>query len=136
MKSGSCLIHTSSAASFVPLGGFAVYAATKAFVTSFSVAIQAELVDKGIHSIAVCPGPIETNFSKRAHQGSVRSDSVMKKKVDAEPVIRKAIRDAKKCKSLSLYGIKFNLMPIISKFIPRILMAQVSYNRVMKTEKR
>ncbi len=136
MKEGSCLIHTSSAASFAPLGGFAVYAATKAFVTSFSVAIQAELVEKGIHSIAVCPGPIETDFSRRAHQGSVRSDSVMKKKADAEPVIRKAIADAKKKKSVSLYGIKFNLMPLLAKFIPQRILAEISYRQVMNTQKR
>jgi len=136
MKSGSCLIHTSSAASFAPLGGFAVYAATKAFVTSFSVAIQAELVEMGIHSIAVCPGPIETDFSRRAHQGSVRSDSVMKKKVDAVPVIRKAIRDAKKKKSVSLYGFKFILMPILCKFISPKFLADISYRKVMKTPRR
>lgn len=136
MKSGSCLIHTSSAASFAPLGGFAVYAASKAFVTNFSVAIQAELVDLGIHSIAVCPGPIETDFSRRAHQGSVRTDSVMKKKADATPVIRKAIRDAKMKKSVSLYGIAFNLMPFLVKFLPKIVQAKVSYNKVMKTPKR
>ena len=132
MERGSTLIHTSSAASFAPLGGFAVYAATKSFVTSFSIALQAELKDSGIHSIAVCPGPIETNFSKRAHEGSVRSDSVLKKKVDANPVIKKAIADAKRGKSLSVYGVKFNIMKLLSPIISSYWMAKVTFDRIMK----
>lgn len=131
MTKGGCLIHTSSAASFGPLGGFAVYAATKSFVTSFSIAIQAELEEQGIHSIAACPGPIETDFSRRAHIGSVRKDSVMKKKADAVPMVAQAIRDAKKKKSISVYGFKFQMMHRMAKFFPAKMMADVSYKKVM-----
>ncbi len=133
MKSGSALIHTSSAASFAPLGGFAVYAATKSFVTSFSYAIEAELKELGIHSIAVCPGPIETNFSANAHKGSIRSDSVMKKKVDPAPVIRKALRDTKRKRSISVYGGKFLLMRFLARVVSPLAMAKVSLKQVMKT---
>ena len=136
MQRGSILIHTSSAASFAPLGGFAVYGATKSFVTSFSVALRSELMDKGIHSTAVCPGPIETNFSKRAHEGSTRTDSVLKKKVNPRPVIEKALRDAKRNKPLSIYGAKFNFMYYLSRVLPQSFMAKVSFNKISKTEKR
>ena len=135
MQKGSIFIHTSSAASFGPLGGFAVYGATKSFVTSFSIALRTELMGKGIHSTALCPGPIETNFSARAHIGSVRSDSVFKKKGDAKPVIQKAIGDAKKNKPLSIYGGQFILFRILSKLIPESLISRLSYTKIMRTEK-
>lgn len=131
MKSGAAFIQTSSAASYTPIGGFAVYAATKSFVTSFSVAIQAELQELGIHSIAFCPGPIETDFSRRAHEGSVRKDSVMKKKADAAPAVRKAINDAKRKRTISLYGIAYHLMALFTRFIPQKFLADVSYKKVM-----
>ena len=58
MKQNSTIINIASLASFMPLGNFAVYAATKSYVLSFSVALAAELKDKGIHVLAVCPGSV------------------------------------------------------------------------------
>ena len=132
MERGSALIHTSSIAGFMPLGGFAVYAATKAFVTSFSVALQAELKDRGVHSIALCPGPIETDFSRRAHIGSVRSESVMKKKGDPKKMIAKALRDTKRHRSVSLYGLPYYGIRLLSKIASPYWLAKVSYDRIMK----
>ncbi len=134
MAKGSALIHSSSAASFALLGGFAVYASTKSFVTSFSYAIEAELKELGIHSIAVCPGPIETNFSANAHKGSIRSDSVLKK-VDAAPVIRKTMHDTKRKRSISVYGGKYNLMRVLSRMLSPLALAKVSLKQVMNTSK-
>ena len=48
MKNGSVIINTSSLAAFMPLGNFAVYAATKAYVLNFSIALAAELKNRGI----------------------------------------------------------------------------------------
>lgn len=60
-KSGT-IINVSSTASFQPLPFMATYAATKAFVTSFSEAIAEENRQYGITVTALCPGPTETNF--------------------------------------------------------------------------
>lgn len=136
MSSGSSLIHTSSSASFSPLGGFAVYGATKAFVTSFSIALQAELEEREIHSIAVCPGPVETEFSKVAYKGSTRTDRVFdsSKKSTAQQVVAKALKDCKKKKSHSVFGIAFILLAILSKFTPAFIVAKVSHKKIMKTD--
>lgn len=58
----AAILNVSSAASFVPLPNSAVYAATKAYVTSFSEALRIELRETGISVTALCPGPVETEF--------------------------------------------------------------------------
>src|ERR1700736_6319397 len=54
------ILNVSSSAVFLPMAGFGVYAASKAYVTSFSEALRAELIDSGINVCALCPGPVET----------------------------------------------------------------------------
>ncbi|TGP39574.1 SDR family oxidoreductase [bacterium M00.F.Ca.ET.228.01.1.1] len=56
------IINVASNASFQPLPHMATYAATKAFVLSFSEALQFELAGTGVHVMAACPGPTATSF--------------------------------------------------------------------------
>ena len=56
------IINVSSAAGFQPIPFMATYAATKAFVSSFSEAIAEENRPFGIHVLALCPGSTKTNF--------------------------------------------------------------------------
>ncbi len=58
----SAILNVSSVASFFPLPNLAVYAATKAYVTSFSEALAIELRPRGITVTALCPGPVPTEF--------------------------------------------------------------------------
>jgi short-subunit dehydrogenase len=60
------ILQVSSSASFVPGPMMAVYYATKAYVTSFSLAIAEEVKEKGITVTTLCPGPVATNFFKTA----------------------------------------------------------------------
>lgn len=61
------IVNVSSAAGSQPIPHFAVYAATKAFVTSFSEALWAEVRGRGVAVVAVCPGPVaDTRFGIRA----------------------------------------------------------------------
>lgn len=62
------LVNVSSIASLVPLPDAAVYAATKAYVTSFSEALRIELRPHGIPVVAVCPGPVKTEFGSVARR--------------------------------------------------------------------
>ncbi|WP_460770911.1 SDR family NAD(P)-dependent oxidoreductase [Mariniluteicoccus flavus] len=56
------VINVASTAAFQPIPSMAVYAATKAYVLSFSQALWSENLDHGVRVIAVCPGPTETEF--------------------------------------------------------------------------
>ena len=58
MAAGSVIYEIASVAAFLPQPGFAVYAATKAFVLSFSRALAAEQKSRGVRVVAVCPNPM------------------------------------------------------------------------------
>lgn len=60
------IINISSLASIVPIPDFAVYAASKSYVTSFSESLRIELLEHQVPVLAVCPGPVHTEFGKTA----------------------------------------------------------------------
>ncbi len=67
-RGSGAVINVSSLASLLPIPDFAVYAATKAYVTSFSEALRLELKSHGIPVLAVCPGPVHTEFGEVARR--------------------------------------------------------------------
>jgi short-subunit dehydrogenase len=62
-KRRGAILNVSSSAGFLPIAGFAVYAAAKAYVTSFTEAIRMELRGTGVIVTALCPGPVHTEFT-------------------------------------------------------------------------
>lgn len=121
MRKGSHIIELSSAASFLPQPYFTVYAATKAYVQSFSRALHRELADKGIIVTAVCPGPVKTEFFERAETVSKRPD--YKKLFMAEPdkVVALALSDTARKKDISVYGMNIKLLQTLAKLLPHRL---------------
>lgn len=115
---GGRVIQYASAAAFMPQTGFAVYAASKAFVLSYSRALRQELKDRGIAVTAVCPGPVDTEFFDV--MGRKDKQPFYKKMVMAKPekVVRKAIRDSIMKKEISIYGISMNLFYGAAKLFP------------------
>lgn len=69
------ILNVSSSAGFLPIPDFAVYAATKAYVTSFSEALRAELRGTGVSVCAVCPGPVHTEFQEVAKRVGAQPDT-------------------------------------------------------------
>ena len=69
MRQRGALLNVSSLAGDMPIPDFAVYAATKAFVSSFTDAIRIELREAGVSVTALCPGPIKTEFGEQARRG-------------------------------------------------------------------
>ena len=63
------ILNVSSLASVLPIPDFSVYAATKAYVTSFSEALRLELLNHGVNVLALCPGPVHTEFGSVAQRG-------------------------------------------------------------------
>src|SRR6478609_6053369 len=68
------ILNVSSSAGFLPIPGSAVYAATKAYVTSFSEALRAELYGTGVSVCALCPGPVVTEFQQVAKREGMKPD--------------------------------------------------------------
>ncbi len=67
------VVNVSSLASLLPIPDFAVYAATKAYVTSFSEALRIETRSHGIRVMALCPGPVHTEFGQVAGRSEEQS---------------------------------------------------------------
>lgn len=94
MREGARIMNYASAAAFLPQPGFAVYAATKSYVLSFSRALARELSKRQITVTAICPGPVKTEFFDIAERtGEIK---VYKKILMAEcpKVCRGAVRAA------------------------------------------
>jgi short-subunit dehydrogenase len=93
-KSGT-IINVSSAAGFQPIPFMATYAASKAFVSSFSEAIAEENRPFGIHVLALCPGSTKTNFfeaSKIDRPIQVKGQQTVEQVVDTA---MKAVRNGR-----------------------------------------
>ncbi len=67
-QAGAAILNVSSVASFIPIPKLAVYAATKAYVTSFSEGLRAELSASGVRLTTLCPGPVPTEFGRVAER--------------------------------------------------------------------
>lgn len=66
------ILNVSSSAGFLPIAHFSVYAATKAYVTSFSEGLRAEVHSRGISVCSLCPGPVHTEFSEVAQRADLK----------------------------------------------------------------
>ena len=105
MRKGSKIVQFASGAAFMPQAEFAVYAASKAYVYSFSRALGKELKGRGIGVTTVCPGPVDTPFLKQAY-GDISRMSRLKQwaTVSASRVVKKAIEDCKRGRAVSVCG--------------------------------
>lgn len=120
ISSNSRIIQVGSAAAFIPQPDFAVYAATKAYVLSYSRALRTELKSRKISVTCVCPGPVNTEFFDVAGT----KVKFLKKMVMAEPedVVEQAIKDATLGNALSIYGKPMKLAYIAGRFLPHKLL--------------
>lgn len=121
----SRIIHIASSAAFVPQPGFAVYAASKSYVNSFSLALREELKEKEIYVTSVCPGPVSTPFFDMAEAGG--SAMTIKKMImaDVENVVRKALWDSCHKKAKSVYSLPIQAFEAVCKLIPHCILVPV-----------
>ncbi len=124
MESGDGIINMGSNSAWQPVPYMAVYAASKAYVLSFSRALGRELKKRGIHVMCVCPGWIRTNFFERAvHDNTIR---YYDRWYQPEDVVKKALQDMKKKKAVSILG-----FPV--RFQARVLVKHLPTSLVMNT---
>ncbi len=124
MNRGGRIINTASLASFLPLGNFAVYGASKAYVLSFSVALAAELKPRGIIVTALCPGPVSTEFADVASNGARKK---VRHGLSPEKTVEHAIKASRKGKLYSMRFFKWKIQAWASPYVDRYLGAWFTF---------
>lgn len=124
-RSGS-IINMASTAAFQPMPYFSVYAATKAFILSFSEALWAENKSYGVHVLAVCPGPTDTNFFQDAGFPDSLANIAAQNYTSKEVVVREALQALEKKQPSVVPGnIGNQLIANLHRFLPREALANL-----------
>ncbi|MBR5047692.1 MAG: SDR family NAD(P)-dependent oxidoreductase [Eubacterium sp.] len=121
MEEGGQMIYFASSAAFLPQPGFAVYAASKAFVLSYVRALRAECRGRLLRITAVCPGAVKTEFFDRAAAGHELPAYKKLVMADSAKVAKKAWEDNRRNREISVYGFLMKLFHIAAKIIPHRL---------------
>jgi len=112
-------LNISSSAGFLPIPGSAVYAATKAYVTSFSEALRAELRRTGVSACAVCPGPVVTEFQQVARRRGAEADIGPNfLVVPVEQVVRDALAALEADRPLVVPGFAMKMLTLLARVMP------------------
>ena len=130
IEKGAKIINIASVAAFQPIPYINIYGATKAFVLSYSRALNREMKSRGINVTAVCPFWTKTEFFNRAI--AAEKDPVVKKYVamyEPDQIVKRAWRDMKKGKDVSMYGFIARGQVLLTKLLPHKLVMSVWQNQ-------
>ena len=118
-KHRGAILNVSSSAGFLPIPLSAVYAATKAYVTSFSEALRAELYGTGVSVCALCPGPVLTEFQQVAKREGVQPNIGPRfLVVTVEQVVRDALAALEADRPLVIPGFAMKLLMLVARLVP------------------
>ena len=120
-RRGGVIINVASTASFQPVPFMATYAATKAFVRSFSEAIAEENRPFGITVSALCPGPTATNFFAAADARAFAAKGMQ----TPETVVETCLSGVKKGKAQIITGWTNYVGARLVNFVPDFLITRV-----------
>ncbi len=128
------IINVASTASFQPIPFMATYAATKAFVTSFSEAIAEENRSHNITVTALCPGPTDTNFFAAAGAETFK----LKGMQTPEEVVETALRAVGNGESTVVSGWQNYVFSVFGRLTPNFLITRAigSFLRPKVTSKK
>jgi uncharacterized protein len=111
------VLNVSSAAGFFPAPGSAVYGATKAFVTSFSESLAAELKGSGVHVTALCPGLTRTGL-----RGATASGPAGLAWLDADKVAGAGLEAVAAGRVLAVPGAQYKSAVSLTRMVPRAVL--------------
>ncbi|MDN5873255.1 MAG: SDR family oxidoreductase [Sinobacteraceae bacterium] len=120
------IINVASLAAMQPLPYMSVYAATKAFVLSFSSALWAEVHSKGVHVMAVCPGPVDTHFFDATGRSGLRETVPHKLMLSAPAVVAGSLRALARHRIVYTPGVANRAAAAGVPFMPRKLLARTT----------
>ena len=120
-RNGGDIINLSSLGALLPIPDFAVYAATKAYVSSLSEALRLELREHGIRVLAVCPGPVSTGFGKAARRPGFTGNMMPGRNAfdtSVETVVKDSLRALARGRARVFPGMKIRLAAMLLAAAP------------------
>jgi uncharacterized protein len=120
-RGNGAIVNVSSTAGFITMGS---YSAIKAWVTSFTEGLAVELRGTGITVTALCPGWVRTEFHDRAGIKKSSIPNVMW--LDAEPLVRAALRDVDRGKVISIPTIRYRALIWLARHAPKSAIRSLS----------
>jgi uncharacterized protein len=121
---GGTIINVASTAAFQALPYMSTYAATKAFVLSFTEGLAAELADTGVRVTALCPGPVKTEFQSVAHNERGRMPDFAY--LDAGTVVAQGIAAAASGRVVHIAGTLNFITAVSTRLLPRSVISRIA----------
>ena len=127
MAPGSHILELDSLSAFQPVPYITTYAATKAFVLSYSRAMNRELKDRGIRVMAMNPGWVKTEFFDHAFQTNGGNEvQYFNYLYEAKDVVRTGLKDLYHSrKDYSVHGLPIKFQVFLVKLLPHSLVMSV-----------
>ena len=126
MHSGARIVQVDSLSAFQPVPYLNVYGATKAFVLSYSRALNVELQPRNIRVMAVSPGWVKTDFFDRAEKKEDPVVTYMNVLYEPADVVKTALRDLYKTKKdVSIHGFPVKAQVFGVKLLPHRLIMKI-----------
>jgi short-subunit dehydrogenase len=123
-RRGGDIMNIASTAAFLPVVYSATYAASKAFLLHWSLALGEELRGSGVHVIAVCPGTTRTDFFRRA--GFAEATLQGRFMQTAEEVVEEAMTALGARKTQVITGWKNRVMMNVVSKLPKPLATRIA----------
>ncbi len=119
MAKGGRIVEFGSVAAFQPIPYINVYAATKAFVVNYSLALGVELKNRGVSVTCICPFWTKTAFFNRAVDPKNQVVTSYKAMYEPQDVMNRAYRDAIKRKRISMFGAYSKFQKFLVDIMPK-----------------
>ncbi len=121
-RRGGAIINLASVVAFQPLPHFAVYAATKAFVLSFTEALAEEVKGSGVRILALCPGAAKTEMTDFSHNEGLLGKLPS---LTADVIVRTGLRALEGGRVVQIVGWLNGTLVFMNRFLPRAAVRRV-----------
>lgn len=118
-RGSGAIVNVSSVAGFLPRG---TYSAAKSYVTSLSEWANLTYRDRGVKTMALCPGFTKTEFHERMDVDRRSAPAWMW--LDADRLVRDALADLDKGRSISIPGRRYKVLAGIARYTPPSVQAR------------
>ena len=132
-RGSGAILNTGSLAGMQPQPSNTTYAATKAFVNSFSEALHAELSGTGVSCTALCPGPVKTEFSDVAGVGHLDGSGPSFLWATADEVAESAIAGMVKGRRTVIPSLGERVVGTVGRYAPRTVLLPVVQRLASRT---